>query len=268
MEGSKFDVLVSSLGSATSLEGGTLLQVPLQAADTQIYAAAQGPISVGGFAVKGEAAKVQKNHPTVGRIPGGAILERRIETVLRPSDDLEIALNTPDFTTAVRTAQAISAVFSDSATPVNAALIQVRVPQEFRSAEKLADFVARVEEVRVVPDAPARVVVNERTGTIVAGENVRLSAAAVSHGNLTISIRESTNTSQPAPFSSGTTTTEKSTQITADEPKAGVYVLDDAATLAEVARALNLLGVTPRDMVDIFQALKEAGALQCELTVM
>jgi flagellar P-ring protein precursor FlgI len=268
LEGSKFDVLVSSLGSATSLEGGTLLQVPLQAADTQIYAAAQGPVSTGGFAVKGEAAKVQKNHPTVGRIPGGAILERRIETMLRPSDDLEIALNTPDFTTAVRTAQAISTVFSDSATPVNAALIQVRVPQEFRSAEKLADFVARVEEVRVVPDVPARVVVNERTGTIVAGENVRLSTAAVSHGNLTISIRESTTVSQPAPFSSGATTTEKSTDISAAEPKAGVYVLDDAATLAEVARALNLLGVTPRDMVDIFQALKEAGALQCELTIM
>jgi len=267
-EGSKFDVLVSSLGSATSLLGGTLLQVPLQGADSQVYASAQGPVSVGGFAVTGEAAKVQKNHPTAGRIPGGAILEKRIETVLRPTDDLEIALNTPDFITAVRTAKAISEVFPDSATPVDAAVIQVRVPQDFRSAEKLADFVARVEEVKVIPDVPARVVVNERTGTIVAGENVKLSAAAVSHGNLTISIRESTTTSQPAPFSSGVTTTEKSTQITANEPKTGVYVLNDAATLAEVARALNLLGVTPRDMVDIFQALKEAGSLQCELTIM
>jgi len=267
MEGSKFDVTVSCLGSATSLVGGILLQAPLQGADGQVYATAQGPLLIGGFAAAGAAASVSKNHPTVGRIPDGAILEKRIATVLRPTDDLQIVLNAPDYVTAVRAARSICAVFPDSATPVDAAVIHVCVPQEYRSAEKLAEFVAKVEEVRVVPDSPGRVVVNERTGTIVAGENVRLSAAAISHGNLTISIKETTNTSQPNPGASGETRTEKSTDITAKEPKPGIYVLDDSATLADVARALNLLGVTPRDMVSIFQALKEAGALQCELTV-
>jgi len=267
MEGSRFDVTVSCLGSATSLVGGVLLQTPLQGADGQVYAAAQGPLLIGGFSAAGQAASVTKNHPTVGRIPDGAILEKRIVTVLRPADDLQIVLNSPDYVTSVRTAQSISAAFPDAATPVDAAVIQVRVPQEYRSAEKLAGFVAKIEELKVTPDSPGRVVVNERTGTIVAGENVRLSAAAVSHGNLTISIKETTNTSQPNPGASGETRTEKSTQVTAHEPKAGVYVLDDSATLADVARALNLLGVTPRDMVAIFQALKEAGALQCELTV-
>jgi flagellar P-ring protein precursor FlgI len=267
MDGSKFDVTVSCLGSATSLSGGTLIQTPLQGADGQVYAAAQGALSNDSFAASGQAASVTKNHPTVGRIPGGAILEKRIPTLLRPTDDLQIVLNTPDYVTSVRAAQSICAAFPDSATPVDAAVILVRVPQEYRSAEKLADFVAKVEEVRVTPDTPARVVVNERTGTIVAGENVRLSAAAISHGNLMISIKESTNTSQPNPGASGETRTEKSTQIAAQETKAGVYVMDDSATLADVARALNLLGVTPRDMVAIFQALKEAGALQCELTV-
>ncbi len=267
MEGSKFDVTVSCLGSASSLVGGVLLQTPLQGADGQVYATAQGPLLIGGFAAAGAAASVSKNHPTVGRIPAGAILEKRIATVLRPTDDLQIVLNMPDYVTSVRAAQSICAAFPDAATPVDAAVIQVRVPQEYRSAEKLAEFIAKVEEVRVTPDAPGRVVVNERTGTIVAGENVRLSAAAISHGNLTISIKETTNTSQPNPGASGETRTEKSTQITAQEPKAGIYVMDDSATLADVARALNLLGVTPRDMVSIFQALKEAGALQCELTV-
>jgi flagellar P-ring protein precursor FlgI len=266
-EGSRFDVTVSCLGSATSLVGGVLLQTPLQGADGQVYATAQGPLLIGGFAAAGAAASVTKNHPTVGRIPNGAILEKRIATVLRPSDDLQIVLNLPDYVTAVRAAKSICAVFPDSAMPVDAAVVQVRVPQEYRSAEKFADFVAKVEQVEVTPDAPGRVVVNERTGTIVAGENVRLSAAAVSHGNLTIAIKETTNVSQPNPGAAGETRTEKSTQITAQEPHAGIYVLDDSATLADVARALNLLGVTPRDMVAIFQALKEAGALQCELTV-
>jgi flagellar P-ring protein precursor FlgI len=267
MEGSRFDVTVSCLGSATSLVGGVLLQTPLQGADGQVYAVAQGPLLIGGFSAAGAAASTTKNHPTTGRIPDGAILEKRIATVLRPADDLQLVLNMPDYVTAVRAAQSICAAFPDSATPVDAAVIRVCVPEDYRSAEKFAEFVAKVEEVKVTPDSPGRVVVNERTGTIVAGENVRLSAAAISHGNLTISIKETTNTSQPNPGASGETRTEKSTQISAQEPKAGIYVIDDSATLADVARALNLLGVTPRDMVSIFQALKEAGALQCELTV-
>jgi flagellar P-ring protein precursor FlgI len=266
-EGSKLDVLISALGGATSLEGGTLLQTPLQGADGAVYAVAQGPLSTGGFSVAGEAAKVKKNHPTVGRIPGGAIIERKIHTVIRPGDDVQLILNTPDFATAVRAAEAITKAAATSARAMNAAVIEVRVPEEFRVADQLPIFLARVQDVRVTPDAPARVVVNERTGTIVAGEHVKLSAAALSHGSLTIAIRESTRTSQPNAFAKGETRSEKSTEISATESKPGVFVFDDAATLAEVARALNVLGVSPRDMVAIFQALREVGALQCELVI-
>jgi len=267
-EGSRLDVTVSSLGGASSLAGGTLLQTPLQGADGVVYAVAQGPVVTGAFAASGEAAKVTKNHPTVGRIPGGAILERRIATHIRPTEDLHLVLNTPDFTTAVRTAAAIEEAFPGSARPESAGLIRVSVPLPYRSVESLPLFIASLQGLKVVPDSPARVVVNERTGTIVAGEHVKLSAAAISHGNLTIAIKETTTTSQPGPFSPGETRTEKSTDITTEEPTAGLYVVEDAATLAEVARALNLLGVAPRDMIAIFQALREAGALQAELVVM
>ena len=176
-------------------------------------------------------------------------------------------LNRPDFTTAVRAAEGINALFADAAIPVDAGLVQVRVPAAYRSAERLAAFVAQVQEIKVTPDSSAVVVVNERTGTIVAGEHVKLSTVGISHGSLTISIREISETIQPSPFSSGETRTDKSTEIDVEEEKSGIYVVQDAATLAEVARALNMLGVTPRDMVSIFQALKEAGALQAELKI-
>lgn len=267
-EGSRLDVTVSVLGKAESLEGGILLQTPLQGADGCVYAVAQGALSIGGFSASGAAAKVTKNHPTVGRIPGGAIIEKRISTVIRATEDVHLVLHSPDFTTAVRTAIAIDAVFKDSASALNAGVIKVQVPAEFRTPEKLPLFLARIQEVRVTPDASARVVVNERTGTIVAGENVKLAAAAISHGSLTIAITETTTTSQPPPFSKGETTSEKSTEIQAEETRSQIFVVQDAATLAEVARALNMLGVTPRDMVAIFQALREAGALQCELVIL
>ena len=266
-EGSRIDVLISSIGAAKSLSGGTLLQTALSGADGAIYAVAQGPVSTGSFAVSGEAASVTKNHPTVGLIPGGGILERRISTCLRPTDDIHLVLDRPDFMTAVRAAEGINALFADAAIPVDAGLIQVRVPVAYRSTERLAAFVAQVQEIKVTPDASAVVVVNERTGTIVAGEHVKLSTVGISHGSLTISIKEISETVQPSPFSSGETRTDKSTEIDVEEQKSGIYVVQDAATLAEVARALNLLGVTPRDMVSIFQALKEAGALQAELKI-
>jgi len=265
--GSRLDVLVSSIGAAENLQGGTLLQTPLQGADGTVYAVAQGPISTGGFAVSGEAAKVTKGHPTVARIPGGAIMERRIPTTIRPTDDLHFVLNTPDYTTIVRAAEAINALFEEAAVPTDAGTVSVKVPFDYRSVEKLSEFIAKIQDLKVVPDSTARVVVNERTGTIVAGEHVKLATAAISHGSLTISVKESTATSQPLPLSGGETKTEKSTEITADEEKPGIYVVNEAATVADVARALNLLGVSPRDMVSIFQALKEAGALQAELII-
>jgi len=265
--GSRLDVLVSSIGAAENLQGGTLLQTPLQGADGTVYAVAQGPVSTGGFAVSGEAASVAKGHPTVARIPGGAIMERRISTTLRPTDDIRLVLNAPDYTTVVRTAEAINASFKEAAAPMDAGTVTIKVPFAYRSVEKLSTFIAAIQNLKVVPDSTARVVVNERTGTIVAGEHVKLATAAVSHGSLTISVKESTETSQPLPFSDGETRTEKSTEIAAQEERPGMYVVNEAATVADVARALNLLGVSPRDMVSIFQALKEAGALQAELMV-
>ena len=266
-EGSRLDVLISSIGDAKSLEGGTLLQTPLQAADGLVYAVAQGPLSVGGFAAAGKAASVRKNHPTVARIPGGAVAERSITTVLRPTDDIEMVLRHADFTTAVRMAAAVNECFGGGAHVVDGATVRIKVPPVFQTPEKIAEFVAGLQELQVVPDSAARVVVNERTGTIVAGEHVKISTVAISHGNLTIAITEKSKTSQPLPFSSGETSTDDSTDIETAEEKSGVFVIRDAATIAEVARALNLLGVTPRDMISIFQALKKAGALQGELVV-
>jgi len=266
-EGSRLDVLISCVGKATSLTGGTLLQTTLEGADGVVYAVAQGPVSTGGFAASGEAGSVTKNHVTVGLIPGGAIMEKRIPISLRPADDVFLVLHRPDFATAVRAADAINALFPDAAIAVHAGTVQVHVPLEYRSAERLALFISQLHEVKVVPDTRACVVVNERTGTIVAGEHVKLNTVAIAHGNLTISIKETTDTSQPPPFSPGETRTEKTTEIDVQEDRAGLHVVQDAATLAEVVRALNLLGVTPRDMVSIFQALKEAGALQAELKI-
>jgi len=269
VEGSKLDVTVSSIGKASSLSGGTLIQTPLQGPDGVIYAVAQGPVAVGGYAASGEAAGVTKNIPTVARIPGGAMIEKTIPTSIRPNEPLHLALNTPDIGTAVRVADAVNAVYPDSARPVNAGMITIDVPLKFRSPEGITRFWALAGALRVVPDAPARVVVNERTGTIVVGEDVRLGTAAISHGNLTISIKETSKTSQPAPFSNtGETRTEKQTDITTDEEKTGVYVVENTTTLHDVARGLNLLGVAPRDMISILQALKRAGALQCELVIM
>ena len=266
-EGSRLDVLVSCIGAATSLGGGTLIQTPLLGVDGVIYAVAQGPVSTGGFAVAGAAANVTKNHPTVARIPDGAILEQRIPTILRPGDDIHLVLDQPDFTTAVRAAKGINDLFPDMAKPMDAGLIQVRVPNDYRSVDRLAVFISLVHEVQVIPDIAAVVVVNERTGTIVAGEHVKLNTVAISHGSITISITETSDTKMPEPFTRADPATDVSTEINVEEPRPGIYVVQDAATLAEVARALNLLGVTPREMVSIFQALKQAGALQGELRI-
>jgi len=266
--GSRLDVVVSSVGDAKSLQGGTLLQTPLRAANGQVYAAAQGAVSIGGFSAEGEAANLRKNFPTVGRVPGGAIVERKISMLLPSTERLTWILSTPDFTTAVRMARAINDAFPEAACPGDAATVSVTVPRTHRGDGDLPRFVATLEEIQFVPDTRARVVVNERTGTIVAGEHVKVCTVAVCHGNLTIHIRETETTSQPAPFSGGETATEKSTDITAQEEKAGLTVLNEGANISDVAKALNLLRVSPRDMISIFQALKMAGALQAELILM
>lgn len=267
--GMALDVTVSSLGDATTLQGGTLLLTPLQAADGRVYALAQGPVSVGGFAASGAGGDtVQKNHPTVGRIPGGAIVEREISFALDPST-LTFALLQPDFTTAVRLAAAVNgAVGAEVARAVDPTTVVVQVPPSERP--RVVEFIARIESARLEIDAPARVVINERTGTVIMGAHLRISTVAVSHGNLAITIREDTQVSQPpplAPRGAATVVVPKS-DVTVREDKGQLAVVPQGASIGEVVQGLNALGVTPRDLIAILQAIRQAGALMAELEIM
>jgi len=266
-QGNHMDVLVSSLGDAKSLAGGTLLMVPLKGADGQVYAVAQGAVLTNSFSYSGQAATAIKNHPTAGTVPGGALIERELPNLLANKRDLKLDLHQSDFTTASRVAAAINEHFgSQLATLSDPGSVQIAVPEAFRS--RTVEFVAELERLEVNPDVTARVVMNERTGTIVMGENVRISTVAVSHGNLTVVVKESPLVSQPAPFSNGTTTTVPRTSLKVAEGKVNLSLLKEGANLGEVVRGLNTLGVTPRDLLGIMQAIKAAGALNAELTVM
>jgi len=266
--GLRIDVVVSSVGDAKTLEGGILLQSPLRGADGEVYAVAQGAVSIGGFNVGGNAARVMKNHATVGRIPNGALIEREVPVSILDGDHIRIQLREPDFTSAVRLAEVINAQFQDTAAATDPATVRVTVPEGLRKPDGLMRFVSTVEALAVTPDAAARVVINERTGTIVAGENVRISTVAISHGALAITIRESANVSQPGPFSSGNTVKVDETDIKVSEGEGALHVIQAGVTIAEVARALNVLGASPRDVIAIFQTIKRAGALQAELIIM
>jgi len=266
--GARIDCLVSSIADAKSLQGGVLLQAPLLGADRQTYAVAQGPISTGGFAVGGAAASIQKGHPTVGQIPNGALIERAVPTTLAADATLTVCLREPDFTTAARLAEAINERFADAARPVDGGTIRVAIPPEHRRPDRLVPFIARLEEVAVRPDAPARVIINERTGTIVGGAHVRIAQVAIAHGSLVFITKESAEVSQPAPFSGGQTTVVPDTQLEVREPDRHFALIDDTLTVGDVARALNALGVKPNDIVAILQAIKRAGALPAELIVM
>ena len=266
--GSRIDVLVSSIGDAENLQGGTLLFTPLKAADGRVYAVAQGPVSTGGFAVSGNSGdQVQKNFPTVGRVVGGALVEKEIHSNFNKKDSLTLALHEPDFTTASRVAQAINrAFYSQLAQTENAGSIQVRVPENYRG--KTVQFVTMIESLGVTPDTVSKIVVNERTGTVIMGENVRISTIAIAHGNLSIQIDESQNVSQPLPFSrGGETIVTPESDVLVKEGKNPLFLVESGVSIGEVVKALNALGVTPRDLIAIFQALKAAGALQAELEV-
>jgi flagellar P-ring protein precursor FlgI len=267
-QGSRIDALVSSLGDAESLQGGTLLFTPLKASDGQVYAVAQGPVSTGGFTVSGNSGdQVQKNFPTVGRVVGGALVEKEIHTDFNQKDSLTLALHEPDFTTATRVAQAINrAFYSQLARTENAGSIHVSVPENYLG--DTVQFVTMIESLGVTPDTVSKVVVNERTGTVIMGENVRISTIAIAHGNLSIQIDESQNVSQPLPFSPrGQTVVTPQTQIIVQEGKNPLFLVESGVSIGEVVKALNALGVTPRDLIAIFQALKAAGALQAELEI-
>lgn len=268
-EGTRIDVTLAAMGDAKSLQGGVLLQTPLLGADNKVYAVAQGAIAVGGFTSgTGGAggASVTKNHPAVAQIVGGALVEKEIPARIVRDSQLELLLREPSFTTASRLAAGVNEVFAESALAVDSSTVRVRLPA---GAEEVAvDFIARIEAIEIVPDVPARIIINERTGTIVATSRIQISNCAVSQGNITISIASTPEVSQPGAFANtGTTEVVDRTQTAVTEGKGGMVPLPDLPTVEKVASALNALGVTPRDMMAIFQAMKQAGALQAELVI-
>jgi flagellar P-ring protein FlgI len=265
--GTRIDVTIASIGDAKSLQGGVLLQTPLLGADGKPYAVAQGALSVGGYvAGQGGAggATVQKNHPTVGQISGGALVEKEIATQIVREQHIDLLLRQPDFTSAARMAGAINQVFTNGALALDPTTVRVRVPDGLEHAA--VDFVARLEAIEVTPDVPARVIINERTGTIVATSRIKISSCAVSHGELTITVASSLEASQPNAFNeSGQTVVLPRTDTKATENRGKLVALAEMPSIEKVAAGLNAIGVTPRDMMAIFQAMKQAGALQAEL---
>ena len=268
--GSRIDVIVSSLGDATSLEGGTLLLTPLMGPDGQIYARAQGAVSIGGFNINtigGE--KVRRNYALVGRVPAGAVLEKEIKQNFTDGNSISIILRNPDFTTADRIAKQVNQTFGNGiAVAKDAAQIVVTIPANYKADGKMVEFVSAIESLEIEPDQIAKVVVNERTGTVVIGENVTVSPVAISHGNLNVQISAMPIISQPAPFSRGQTVVVPQTQTNVETEKSKVMVMENATNVQQIAKALNALGVTSRDIIAIFQALKEVGALKAELIIM
>ncbi len=267
--GTRIDITVASMGDAKSLQGGVLLQTPLLGADGRVYAVAQGAIVMGGIsggAGGAGGATVQKNHPTVGIISNGAIVEREIAATFVRDGRLALSLTAPDYTSASRMADAINAAFpAAAARPRDAATVDLTLPPEYVGHD--VAFLADVGAVTVTPDTSARIVINERTGTIVATSSVGLSQVAISHGALTITVSSTLGVSQPNAFSGGQTAIVPSTQTDVKESKGGFKVVPDAPSVDRLASALNALGVTTREMMSIFQTLKAAGALQAELII-
>lgn len=262
--GTRLDVTISALGDAKTLQGGVLLQTPLMGADGKVYAVAQGTVAVGGFIGGNGGGSVQKNHPTVAQISGGALVEREIPTEIVQNNFVELLLREPDFTSAARVAAAVNTVFTNSAEAVDSMSVRVRVPEVH--AKSPVQFISQVEAIEVMPDTSARIIVNERTGTIVATSRIRISPCAVSHGELTISIANTDEVSQPSAFSqTGETAVTTRTDTNVAEKKARFVVMQEMPSIEKVAAGLNAIGVTPRDMMAIFQAMKQAGALQAEL---
>ncbi len=265
--GATIDVQVSSIGDANSLAGGNLLMTPLKGADGNVYAVAQGPLTIGAFSFGGKAAKAQKNHPTVGRISGGAIIEKLAPGKFAKDGILRYTLRIADFTTAANMSDTINEKYGEgTASPMDSATIKVIIPENFLANK--VQFVASIESMRVDTDANARVVVNERTGTIVMGQNVRLSTVAVSHGNLSLVIRESLEVTQPNPLAGGNTIVVPTTEIDIIEEDGQLMVVEEGVSIGAVADALNAIGATPRDLIAIFQAIKVAGAMHGELIVL
>ena len=263
--GSRIDVNVASMGDAKSLQGSVLLQSPLLGADGRVYAVAQGPVAIGGFGGGGGGATVTRNHPTVGNITNGAIVEREIGAQIVRDNVLRVLLHNPDYTTASRMADAINAKWPAAANPVDAATIAIQLPEDYRGRN--VAFIADLGQIESTTDTLARIVINERTGTIVATSTVRLSQVAIAHGSLTITVTSNQGVSQPNALSDGQTAVVQSTQTTVNEAKGGFTVVNEPPTIERLAAALNALGVSTREMMAIFQTLKRSGALQAELVI-
>lgn len=266
--GGRLDALISSIGDAESLEGGTLLMTPLFGTDGEVYAIAQGAVTVGGFSAGGGGgSSVQKNHPTVGRIVNGATVERELDLELDGRRELQLALASADFTTALRTASAINArLGSGVAHAEDAGTLRIAVPDA--RVNDLVRFVAEVEAVEVEPDRRAVVVLNERTGTVVMGSDVRIAEVAVSHGNLSITISAVNSVSQPAPFSDGETVQVQNQTVETLEEASNLAIVGGGVTIAELVRGLNAMGVTPRDLIAILQTIKASGSLTADLEIL
>jgi len=260
--GDTIDVTAASLGDATSIQGGVLLFTPLSGADGIVYGSAQGPVSIGGFnATGGGGNKITKNHPVVGRVPEGGLINQDFKTPVARGNELLLSLLEPDFTTAQRMAEAINMTFApNTAKALDPGTIRINIPAEYQ--DQTVEFMARIEELTLVPDELAKVVINERTGTVVINKDIKLSPVAISHGNITVIIKVTPGVSQPPPLSSGTTQTVQETNIQVKEETKKLLYLSENTTLQQVVDALNAIGATPRDLIAILQALKEAGALQ------
>ena len=264
--GAQIDVTVSALGDSKSLMGGTLLVTPLLGAGSEVYAVAQGTVQTGSVSASGASgSSITKGVPTAGRIAAGGIVEKEIGFQLASMTVLRMTLRNPDFTTARRIAEVINATYPGTAQAENGTIVSLHPP----AGRNMVEFVTDVENLQVEPDAPAKVVIDEVSGVVVMGSNVRISTVAIAQGNLTISVQETPRVSQPAPFSQGQTTTTPQSAVHVDEEKGKrLVVIHDGASLASLVAGLNALGVTPRDMISILQTIKTAGALQADISVM
>ncbi|MBQ7193549.1 MAG: flagellar basal body P-ring protein FlgI [Synergistaceae bacterium] len=264
--GQTIDVNVNTMGNASNLQGGVLVQSPLRAADGQVYAVAQGPVIVGGSSAQGANASRTQNVPTAGRVPGGAIVEREVPSEYSMGGQVALLLRQPDFTTAQRIADAINRAYGVVAYAVDAGRVEINLPGQYVQAPTA--FLANMGGIEIEPDTTAKVAVNERNGTVVMGGNVRISAVGVAHGNLTVTVGENATVVQPEPFSGGSTVITNRTDITADEEGGSVIAMPSTTTVRDMVRVLNSLGAKPRDIIEILQAISKAGALHGELVVM
>jgi len=266
-QGTRMDVTVSALGDSKNLQGGTLLVTPLLGADGNVYAVAQGSLAISGFQAEGEAAKIVRGVPTVGRIANGAIIEREIEFALNRLPNVRLALRNADFTTAKRIAAAVNDFLgAKTAEPIDPSTVQLAIPAEFKG--NVVAFLTEIEQLQVEPDLAAKIVIDERSGIIVMGRDVRVATVAVAQGNLTVTISESPQVSQPNPLSRGRTVVTPRTSVGVTEDGKKFALVKDGVSLQKLVDGLNGLGIGPRDLIGILQAIKAAGAIQADIEVM